>query len=193
MPEKVSVSSKISSGVGGVFTNLKKLFAGKPRHKPEPKPESKIKPIKIGAPEHEEKISMFSRMHASVTTKTQKLRSFFYVKPKVEIKEKLPEKVLEKVPEKAVEKLPITGKSKFRFSWENIKESYRKMMEREKKFVTRKLSVTPSLQMQALKEKVRVVAEEEKITPKLLREEVESIKKIVEERKKFKIYLEMFW
>ncbi|MFO8016907.1 MAG: type II secretion system F family protein [Candidatus Woesearchaeota archaeon] len=98
--------------------------------------------------------------------------------------------------EEAEEKGHAAGRKKeegepemrFRFTLGALREAYRRMMEKEKKFVGKKVSVTPSIEMHAMKKEIKGLPEEEEITPRLLKEEVESIKKIMEGRKHFKIY-----
>lgn len=167
--------------------------------------------VVVKAPEHEKKIKEAGFFETSYLNWKQaasgaiaNIKKLLFVRterpsplPKpVLIPEAKPAELLKAKPEaipeaKAAEAEKPSG-IMFRLSWSAIKEAYGRMMAREKRFVSKKASFTTSLQMQALKEKVRVITEEEAITPKLLREEVESIQKIIAEKKKFKVYQPSF-
>ncbi|PIN86988.1 hypothetical protein COV19_02230 [Candidatus Woesearchaeota archaeon CG10_big_fil_rev_8_21_14_0_10_44_13] len=179
---KISIFSRISEAASRI-----KSFLFVPYEKPVPARAEKKKAVpeqKMPSAQAAEKISLAERLRTYVAN------LFKAEKPSPKPSPGAAAEAARVSREAAEEARP--EHVRFRFSWSQIKESYNKMMEREKIFVSKKMEVTPSLQMQALKEKVREISEEEQITPKLLREEVESIQKIISEKKKYKVYQPSF-
>ncbi|MCX8147199.1 MAG: type II secretion system F family protein [Candidatus Woesearchaeota archaeon] len=122
-----------------------------------------------------------------------------YVKAKYSIK-KLPEWVSQiGKPKPAVPKAEIPKEKKaeevkeekvgmFLRLFSPIREWYRRRAEEEKRFMAPKTKIPPSLQLKKLQREISPLFEEEKITPTLLTEEVTRIRKIISEKRKFKIY-----
>lgn len=193
--------------------SIKSLLYVSPPKPAEPKPEVKAKEkvqviiVKAPAPVSRETFigKAYSKAQERVSAVSLKIKKLLFAPApspaellKIEVKEAKPEKAKETIEIKAEEKLPekpAAGKKpevRFKLTWSYIKEAYDRMMAREKKFISKSDTMTPSLQMQSLKEKISILPEEEKITPRLLKEEVDSIRKILEEKKKFKIYQPSF-
>ncbi|MFC1755072.1 type II secretion system F family protein [Thermoproteota archaeon] len=69
-----------------------------------------------------------------------------------------------------------------------IKAWYRRLAEEEKRIISHKTKVPHSMQVEALKKKIVPVFEEEKVSSTLLTEEVDKIKGIMAEKKRYEIY-----
>ncbi len=69
-----------------------------------------------------------------------------------------------------------------------IKAWYRRLSEEERKFVADKTEIPSAMQASALRKKIVPEFEEEKVSKTMLTEEVEKIKGIMKEKKRFQIY-----
>ncbi|MBD3313401.1 hypothetical protein GF345_03080 [Candidatus Woesearchaeota archaeon] len=132
--------------------------------------------------------SIASAAKSAVTKPMSVLNNLYKRSRKPEVE---PEKVIKAAPElkKEPEKILEKPKTKIGSSiWSPIKAWYRRLSEEEKKFISKKTHVPHSLHVEALKDKIVPAFEQEKIPSGMLSEEVDRIKGIMEQKKKFEVY-----